>query len=188
MQNIHNYSLKFTANIQLVFFYILFGAVAGLFFSGCGYVIEGNNPVLPKEAKTLAILPIQNQTYKAGLETDLAEQLKLLLRSNSSVKLTSSGQADLSLSINLLKLETSVSGLSKDLISTGVKAKILASAVLNDRRTGEKVWQENTLEVKLTESGELETETDSSLSLSGSIRELIKRLAKDLYKRTFTAF
>ena len=53
---------------------------------------------------------------------------------------------------------------------------------------GNNVWEETMLEVKLNESGENETNTVSNFSLSGSIRELIKRFATKIYDRIFTAF
>ena len=159
-----------------------------IFSSGCGYVIEGSNPVLPNEAKTIAMLPIQNQTFKAGLETDLSEQFNLLLRSNSSVRISPAGIADLQLNITLLNLKTNSSGLSKEQISAGVKGIIQGQVILEDRRTGRKVWEESTFEVKLTESGENETNSVSSFSLSGSIRELIKLFASKIYERLFTTF
>ena len=143
---------------------------------------------MPNEARTLALLPIQNQTFKAGLETDLAEQLNRLLRSNSSVKIMPSGQADLRMSITLLNLKTTSSGLSKDQISTGVKVIIQCQVILEDMRSGSKVWEEEMLQFKLTESGRNETDTVSSFSLSGSIRELIKQIAKKIYDRLFTTF
>jgi len=110
------------------------------------------------------------------------------LRSNSSVKMLTSGQADLRLKITLLKLKTSSSGLSKDQISTGVKAILQGEVILEDMRTGSKVWEEKMLQVKLSESGGNDSDTVSSISLSGSIRELIKQFAKKLYNRLFTTF
>ena len=164
------------------------GIAFGLLLSGCGYVIEGSNPVLPNEARTLALLPIQNQTFKAGLETDLADQINRLIRSNSSVKLVPSGQADLRMSITLLNLKTTSSGLNKDQITAGVKVIIKCQVILEDMRSGSKVWDEGTLQFKLTESGSNETDTVPSFSLSGSIRELIKQIAKKIYDRLFTTF
>ena len=143
---------------------------------------------MPNEARTLSLLPIQNKTFKAGLETDLAEQLNRLLRSNSSVKIMPSGQADLRMSITLLNLKTTSSGLSKDQISTGVKVIIQCQVILEDMRSGSKVWEEEMLQFKLTESGINETDTVSSFSLSGSIRELIKQIAKKIYDRLFITF
>ena len=171
--------------ITLCFF---LGIILCVFLSGCGYVIEGSNPVLPNEAKTIAMLPIQNQTFKAGLETDLSEQFNLLLRSNSSVRITPAGIADLQLNITLLNLKTSSSGLNKEQISSGVRGIIQGQVFLEDRRTGRKVWEESTLEVKLTESGENETNSVSSFSLSGRIRELIQLFAAKIYERLFTTF
>jgi len=159
-----------------------------LFLTGCNYVIEGSNPVPPNEAKTMAILPIQNQTFIAGLETDLSEQLHLLLSSNSSLKIVPAGIADLHLSIYLLKYETNSSGLTKEQISTGVKATVEGKVILLDRRINKKIWVDSKLEVKLTESLENEMENVSSISLSGSTREIIKLFAKKIYDRIFTTF
>jgi len=188
LQNLLNCSSEFPLKKIVLFLHYFLGIAFGLLLSGCGYVIEGSNPVLPNEARTLALLPIQNQTFKAGLETDLVEQLSRLLRSNSSVKMLNSGQADLRLKITLLKLKTSSSGLSKDQISTGVKAILQGEVILEDMRTGSKVWEEKMLQVKLSESGGNDSDTVSSISLSGSIRELIKQFAKKLYNRLFTTF
>ena len=159
-----------------------------ILFSSCGYVIEGSNPVLPNEAKSLSVLPIQNRTFKAGLETDLSEQLKGLLQSNSSVKLLPAGQADLKLSVTLLNLELPSSGLSKDQISTGTQAVLKGNAFLEDRRKGNTVWEEKMIHVKISESEGIQIENTSSLTLSGNIRELINRFAQNLYDRIFTNF
>ena len=85
MKNLLYRSAKSVAKKRVLFSNYFFGIAIALLLSGCGYVIEGSNPVLPNEAQTLALLPIQNQTFKAGLETDLVEQLSRLFRSNSSV-------------------------------------------------------------------------------------------------------
>ena len=159
-----------------------------ILISSFGYVIEGSNPVLPNDAKSISVLPIQNRTFKAGLETDLAEQLKGLIQSNSSVKLLSSGQADLRLSVTLFNLELPSSGLSKDQISTGTKAVLKGNAILEDSRTGNSVWEEKIIQVKLAESEGNQIENASSLTLSGNIRELINRFAQKLYERIFTNF
>ena len=173
--------------IVLIFNYILAVAFC-ILFSSCGYVIEGSNPVLPNDAKSLSVLPIQNRTFKAGLETDLSEQLKGLLQSNSSVKLLPAGQADLKLSVTLLNLELPSSGLSKDQISTGTQAVLKGKAFLEDRLTGNTVWEEKMIQVKIAESEGNQIENTSSLTLSGNIRELINRFAQNLYDRIFTNF
>ena len=173
--------------IVLIFNYILAVAFC-ILFSSCGYVIEGSNPVLPNEAKSLSVLPIQNRTFKAGLETDLSEQLKGLLQTNSSEKLLNAGHADLKLSVTLLYLELPSSGLSKDQISTGTQAVLKGKAVLEDSRSGISVWEENMIQVKITESEGNQIENPSSLTLSGNIHELINRFAQNLYDRIFTNF
>ena len=173
--------------IVLIFNYIL---IVTIFFliSSCGYVIEGSNPVLPNDAKSLSVLPIQNRTFKSGLETDLSEQLKGLLQNNSSVKLLPAGQADLKLSVTLLNLELPSSGLSKDQISKGTQAVLKGEAFLEDRTTGNTVWSEKMIQVKIAESEGNQIENTSSLMLSGNIRELINRFAQKIYDRIFTNF
>ena len=188
LQNFLNCYSAFKENkIVLIFNYILAIAFC-ILVSSCGYVIEGSNPVLPHAAKSLSVLPIQNRTFKAGLETDLSEQLKGLLQSNSSVKLLPAGQADLKLSVTLLNLELPSSGLSKDQISTGTQAVLKGKAFLEDRRTGNTVWEEKMIQVKINESEGNQIENTSSLMLSGNIRELINRFAQKLYDRIFTNF
>ena len=184
---LNRYSAFKENKIVLIFNYILAVAFC-ILFSSCGYVIEGNNPVLPNDAKSLSVIPIQNRTFKAGLETDLSEQLKGFLQSNSSVKLLPAGQADLKLSVTLLNLELPSSGLSKDQISTDTRAVLKGKAFLEDRRTGNTVWEENMIQVKIAESEGNQIENTSSLTLSGNIRELINRFAQKLYDRIFTNF
>ena len=184
---LNRYSAFKENKIVLIFNYILAVAFC-ILFSSCGYVIEGSNPVLPNNAKSLSVLPIQNRTFKAGLETDLSEQLKGLLQSNSSVKLLPAGQADLKLSVTLLNLELPSSGLSKDQISTGTQAVLKGKAFLEDRRTGNTVWEEKMIQVKIAEFEGNQIENTSSLTLSGNIRELINRFAQNLYDRILTNF
>ena len=191
MGNLKNYLNRYSAfkenKTVLIFNYILVVAFC-ILISSCGYVIEGSNPVLPNDAKSISVLPIQNRTFKAGLETDLSEQLKGLLQSNSSVKLLPAGQADFKLSVTLLNLELPSSGLSKDQISTGTQAVLKGKALLEDRRTGNTVWEVKMIQVKITESEGNQIENTSSLMLSGNVRELINRFAKNIYDRIFTNF
>ena len=184
---LNRYSAFKENKIVLIFDYILAVSFC-ILISSCGYVIEGSNPVLPNDAKSLSVLPIQNRTFKAGLETDLAEQLKGLLETNSSVKILPVRQAELKLSITLLHLELPSSGLSKAQISKDTQAVLKGKAVLEDIRTGNRVWEEKMIQVKIAESEGNQIENTSSLSLSGNIRELINRFAQNLYDRIFTNF
>ena len=180
-----NLSFEFKEKKIVFIFNYLLAVTICILISSCGYVIEGSNPVLPNNAKSLSVPPIQNSTFQAGLETDLSEQLKGLLQTNSSVKLLPAGQADLKLSINLLKLELPSSGLSKEQISTGTQAVLKGKAVLEDRLTGNIVWQEKIIQIEITESEGNQVENVSSLLLSGTIRELINRFAQNIYDRIF---
>ena len=65
---------------------------------------------------------------------------------------------------------------------------INGKAFLEDRRTGDTVWEEKIIQVKIAESEGNQIENTSSLTLSGNIRELINRFAQNLYDRIFTNF
>ena len=191
VDNLQIYLNRYSAfkgnKIALILYYIIALAFF-ILISSCGYVIEGSNPVLPNDAESLSVLPIQNRTFQAGLETDLSEQLKGLFQTNSSLKLLPAGQADLKLSVTLLYLELPSSGLSKGQISAGTQAVLKGKAALEDSRTGSSVWEENMIQVKIAESEGNQVENASSLILSGDIRELINRFAQNLYDRIFTNF
>jgi len=191
VDNLQIYLNRYSAfkgnKIALILYYIIALAFF-ILISSCGYVIEGSNPVLPNDAESLSVLPIQNRTFQAGLETDLSEQLKGLFQTNSSLKLLPAGQADLKLSVTLLYLELPSSGLSKGQISAGTQAVLKGKAALEDSRTGSSVWEENMIQVKIAESEGNQVENASSLILSGGIRELINRFAQNLYDRIFTNF
>ena len=187
-QIILNHFTEYKENKIVLIFNYMIAVVICILISSCGYVIEGSNPVLPNDAKSLSVLPIQNRTFESGLETDLSEQLKGLLQNNSSVKLVPAGQADLKLNVTLLKLKLPSSGLSKDQISKGTQAVLKGEAFLEDRTTGNTVWSEKMIQVKIAEYEGNQIEDSSSLMLSGNIRELINRFAQNLYDRIFTNF
>ena len=158
-----------------------------LLFGGCGYLIEGSNPLLPNEAKTIGILPIQNQTFIAGLETDLSLQLNRLLRSNRSLKIAPAIISDLQINITLLNIKTNTNGLSKEQISSGVTATIIGEVNLIDRRIKKNIWKKS-IKVNLTESLENEMENTSGISISGRTGQVIKLFAEEIYNRLFISF
>ena len=188
MKNFIFSSIEYFDKNRILFLIYCIQFIVLQLLNGCSYVIEGSNPTLPDEAKTIAILPIQNQTFIAGLETDLSEQIYRLLRSNSSVEIVPAGIADLQVSITLLDYKTDTSGLNKEQVSAGIKAMIGGEAILLDKRTNKKVWQDSMINVQLTESLENEMETKSSISLSRSTREIIKIFASNIYSRIFSNF
>lgn len=157
------------------------------FSSGCGYVLDGSNPTLPNEAQTLSIPAIQNQTYQADLEVDLAEQLNKLLRSNSSVRLTSIQKADLKLLVTLKTVQTINAGLSSDRISAGVIASLSGSVLLRDKRKYKTIWKEKAFKVDLLESSTSNT-SSTSYTLSQTHKELVALFAKKIYERIFFTF
>lgn len=156
--------------------------------AGCGYSIIEGNPPLPNRARSLGIVPVQNQTYVADLETKLSAQLKDLLRANASLKLLPPGQADLLLSITLLELKTRTSGLGSLEDAGGVTYALRGLVELEERESAEMIWVEKELSVELTEIG-----GDSLISLnnevtSSNLNELTALFAHRIYDRLFLEF
>ena len=168
------------------FFYFLFACC--LFWSGsCGYTLEGSNPVLPNEARTLYIAAIQNQTYQADLEIDLTEELNRLMRSNSSVRLVGNQQADLMLSITVTKIETENSGLSTDRVNAGILASMSGQIVLHDIRKDKPLWKEKEFNVNLLKSTITKNRT-SDFTLTQTHKAMVTWYAEKIYQRIFINF
>ncbi|MBF0280666.1 MAG: hypothetical protein HQM13_22930 [SAR324 cluster bacterium] len=175
------------ASFFLLIFTIL---ILGAGISACSYQLEGTNPRLPSGANTLAIIPIQNQTFQAGLETRLIRQLRQLLRNNSSVNLSSLQEADLILEIRLKSLNTKQTSVSADGSTVALQLALEGSVTLNDRKSNKELWRERELNARgvlLYEKGE------TSKGLTGStigrgLDEVTNEFAKRIYERIFFSF
>ncbi|OGG95225.1 MAG: hypothetical protein A2508_07880 [Candidatus Lambdaproteobacteria bacterium RIFOXYD12_FULL_49_8] len=77
--------------------FMLFLVVLG---TGCGFELNRNQVSLPGGAVSLGLNPISNQTYIAGLDLDLGNELGLLLARNH-IPLESPKSADLVLQIEI---------------------------------------------------------------------------------------
>ena len=143
---------------------------------------------MPNNAKTIAILPIQNQTFLAGIETNLSAQLNQELRANSSLRISPAKFADLQLYITLLEIKTNKSELSTEQISSGVKATMAGKIILIDKRINKNIWEDSTITVILSESLENEMETNSGISVSKKTSQLIKLFTSKIYEGLFYTF
>tara|TARA_Y100001970_G_scaffold237425_1_gene297913 strand:+ start:1148 stop:1717 length:570 start_codon:yes stop_codon:yes gene_type:complete len=180
--------IRFITKKKLYFLIFLHLITCSFSVSSCGYKIEGSNPNLPNEAQTIAILPIQNQTFIAGLETDLSEQLNKNLRSNSALRVVPSEVADLKLNITLLSIKSNTSQLTKEEISSGVRGTIKGKIILIDNRIRKNLWENLILMVNLSESQENEMESTSGVSISRRTRQLIKLFSTKIYDELFYNF
>ena len=188
MQETNIFSKKYFTKFTLYYFiYILiFSCIFNI--ASCGYKIEGSNPLLPNNAKTIAILPIQNQTFYAGIETDLSAKLNQELRSNSSLRISPSKFADLQLYITLLEIKTTNSELSKEQISSGVSGTMMGTITIIDKRINKNIWEDSTITVILNESLENEMETNSGIAISRKTSLLIKLFSSKIYEGLFYTF
>ncbi len=158
--------------------------------SACNYQLEGTNPRLPSGGTRLAIIPIQNQTFQAGLETRLMRQLRQLLRNNASVNLSSLEEADVILDIRLKSLNTKQTSVSADGSTVALQLVLEGTVILNNKKASKALWREKDLNARgilLYEKGE------ASKGLTGStigrgLDEVTSAFAKRIYERIFFRF
>ncbi len=159
-----------------------------VFLSGCGYTLERGNPPLPADARTLALLPVRNETYEPGLETEAAAQMQELLRANTSVVLTIPDQADQVLEFTLTRLVESKTEATTD-APAGVTVSLSAQASLQDRRSGAYLWENVGVQASVSESA-----VNDSLELTSGIQttrirqDLLLELCRKVYDRIFLDF
>ncbi len=159
-----------------------------LLLSGCGYTLERGNPPLPGEARTLALLPVRNETYEPGLETEAAAQMQELLRSNTSVILTVPEQADQVLEFTLTRVVESKTEATTD-APAGVTVSLSGQASLQDRRSGEYLWQEVGVQASVSESAVNDSlELVSGIQTTRIRQDLLLDLCRKVYDRIFLDF
>ena len=90
--------------------------------------------------------------------------------------------------MDILNIETNTSGLSKEQISSGIKATITGKINLTDMRINNNIWKNSTIKVNLTESLENEMEATSGISISARTSQLIKLFSSKIYDRLFYTF
>ena len=159
-----------------------------MFLTGCGYSIIGGNPLLPKEAKSIGIYPVENHTFVAGLDTRTNAEIKLKFETNSSVEILPVTKSDLQLSISLNVIKSKKTGLDSIQNATGVIFYLKGSASLNERSNGNTIWKESNIEVEMLESSSNNL-VSNSLELSDeNLDELSRLLAEKIYQRIFLEF
>ena len=169
--------------IKLLFHFFLI-----LFLTGCGYSIIGGNPLLPKEAKSIGIYPIENHTFVAGLDTRTNAEIKLKFETNSSVEILPVTKSELQLSISLNEIKNKTTGLDSIENAAGFIFYLEASASLNERNNGDTIWKEPNFEVVILESSSNNLVSNSLELSEENLDELSRLLAEKIYHRIFLEF
>ena len=159
-----------------------------LFLTGCGYSIIGGNPLLPKEAKSIGIYPVENHTFVAGLDTKTNAEIKLKFETNSSVEILPVNNSDLQLSISLNEIKSKTTGLDSIENAAGVIFYLEGSVSLNERSNGNTIWKESNLEVKILESSSNNLVSNSLELREENLDELSRLLVEKIYQRIFLEF
>ncbi|MGK5094603.1 LPS assembly lipoprotein LptE [Deltaproteobacteria bacterium TL4] len=156
---------------------------------GCGYSLEGSNPALPLKSQTLAILPIQNQTFQAGLDTSLIVQLRSQLRNNRSIRLVSPAEADLILHIKLTALDTGTEVVTTEGQQSEFKLSLTGKVSLEHQKTGKILWEIRVVAQDTIFYEEKEQATGiTSFTLNRGIEELTKVFSQKVYEQIFYNF
>ena len=167
---------------------ILFHFFPILFLTGCGYSIIGGNPLLPKEAKSIGIYPVENHTFVAGLDTRTNAEIKFKLEANSSVEILPVTKSDLQLSISLNEIKSKTTGLDSIENAAGVIFYLEGSVSLNERSNGNTIWKEANLEVEMLESSSNNLVSNSLELNEENLDELSRLLAEKIYQLIFIEF
>ena len=159
-----------------------------LFLTGCGYSIIGGNPLLPKEARSIGIYPVENHTFVAGLDTKTNTKMKLKLETNSSVEILPVSKSDLQLSISLNEIKSKTTGLDSIENAAGVIFYLEGSVSLNERSNGNIIWKEPNLKVEMLESSSNNLVSNSQELSEKNLDELSRLLAEKIYQYIFLEF
>ena len=178
--------MKATMKIWQIF--LLF--FSNFFLISCGYVLEGSNPTLPEQAKSISIDPIQNQTFEANLENYLTVELKTLIRNNSSVILRNTNQSsDLVLTVLLTKFEKTRAN-DPESENPRLVFQLHGKISLEDIRTKREVWnsEEISSEVSTTHEDEKLSTSLSGLNITRSRIDVSQEFARKVYEQIFYRF
>ena len=158
-------------------------------FLGCGYHLEGSNPVLPEQAQTIAINPIQNQTFQAGLDTSLMVHLRQKLRNNSSVRLVTPSEADLLLEIKLTTLTKDQTSVAKEGQQSELTLSLTGSVSLENRKTRQTLWQTQTTAQSTIFYERQEQATGlTTFSINKGMEDVTLHFAEKVYEKIFVNF
>ena len=166
----------------------LLTAAVSMLLGSCGYILQGGSPPLPWKAKSIALLPVRNQTFDANLDLELAVQMTDLLRSNSSVLLLSAEHADIVLELVLTDIQE-IRMKSSAQSDAGVTWTLKGHANLNDRRKGKKLWDQIRIQVdQHGKASNLKQEIIQGIQTEYVRKSLIEQFSTKVYDQIFLTF
>lgn len=155
-----------------------------LLLAGCGYHVAGHANAIPKNVKTIAVVPFANATTRYQLARRLPEDItrEFLERTRYRV-VADPAQADAVLSgavLNFVALPTTFDPVS--LRATGIQAVVSLQLALRDRATGAVIWSRPTAEFR--ERYEISLDPQVYFDESGTA---ILRLSQDVARSVVSA-
>jgi hypothetical protein len=128
--------------ISLMYFRLMFCALAGVAINGCALHFADNGGALPSAAKTVYVAPFENLTYVSGVNDQFMRYMKDAISSRGRLAVVDDPeQADLLLSGTIIytgAAPASLSGVSEPLSYGNT---IMVAATLTDRRTKAVIWR-----------------------------------------------
>ena len=122
--------------------------------TGCGYQFSGSGSVLPQDVKTVAILPVENQTTESGVGPEFTEDLHSEFERYGVVKLVDSAhEADATLKTKVKSVDSTVRN-TTGATDIGVDQNIVLKIACELRRkTGQVLWRNDDLKVTSAYAG-----------------------------------
>lgn len=182
---LYDYFFNKAKCINTVFIFLIsFGVIA------CNYHWVGSNPKLPGNARSIAVLPVENNTYQSELDTRLIRNLRKLFQENDEVIIRPSSDADLLLKVALNTLKTKQTSLSSDGLTVELQLELIGSVSVEDRRKKRILWSEKSLSAKTSlsyDKGE-EVRGLTFATLGRGIKKITTEFSNRIYERLFFDF
>lgn len=162
----------------LVFCYSLFTIHFSLLFGGCGYKPVGTIP----SAKSLAVIPFTNATFRPHLQAAIASAVLGVLRRDPRIALAEEKAADLLLEGTIAAYANDGIGFDRNDIARRFRVRIFLQAVLKERKSGAILAKEELVgeafytagaEVVATQAAEKEAMARAALDLAERVHLLI---------------
>jgi hypothetical protein len=163
-------------------------ALAALALSACGYHVQGQPVVIPKDVHTIAVVPFQNNTTRFKLARLLSDNIAQEMIARTKYKIVSDpNQADVVLRGVLLTFTSY--GIASDPSghATGAQAIITLQITLTERATGKVLYSRPPSDFR--ERYEVSSDPQQYFDESGTAIERLGRdVARDAVAGILSAF
>jgi hypothetical protein len=146
-------------------------------FGCCGYSVRA---LLPPHLKTIAVLPVENQTIKPGLDVRLTDSLVSSFRRDGSLRVVDPTNADIVLHCEITSYDRTPQSYTSGQEIKAWQVSLSSKVECTDQVRSEKLW-EGPVSSSITYDAAQRTEDDG-------IAEVAAKLAAEIVRRTLIAW